>query len=361
MSLIKDFANNNILTNWVDVVRYGIDYLRLNFRESVPYLDKILDRLDWDNSNFYIDEVEDFTYTKVFTTSWPAIICSLVYNDLPIPFFMYNRFYESSKGFTQWVYARLDFYGSYFRLEEIGVLPLWWRENFVYDISKEDPTITRIDYCVDLFYKKLKKSLIDPEDLLPILKNPIRYENNEPIYHKIFSFTNKYWWLGSWSVWKNWYKRVTFRMYDKLEDSSVKWKYFLYDDYFNWKSVHRMELQFWPSFTRWFTVSTFDLLLDKVWSIFQVSKVGFDWPLFYNYSWIDDITEFNQLHYTKQYVGRWRRFFESWINPYIILYKWLETYYNQEKNRLSNNDKHIKYLLEFLEELKVKWIYLKKQ
>jgi hypothetical protein len=70
-----------------------------------------------------------------------------------VPVMMYNVFNSSNSNFIG-KYARLDFYGSYFRLLELDFFNLSLSDWLVF-LTSEDPYISRIDYCVDLFYKYL--------------------------------------------------------------------------------------------------------------------------------------------------------------------------------------------------------------
>jgi len=129
-SLINDFKKQTILVDWAVEVRYGPDYLRFNFLRQLPYLDRVLSRLDFDNSNFAYDEENDLSYTKLKLSTGPCLMISCNYDNKSIPIGLYNVF---ENGIKKQVRSRLDFYGSYFRLEELGFFRVlfakffWWR------------------------------------------------------------------------------------------------------------------------------------------------------------------------------------------------------------------------------------------
>lgn len=333
MGLLKDIQKTDILTKGAKNVRYGIDYLRFNFQQKIPYFDRILNSLDYDNSNIFFDE-NDFSYTKIPLTTWPALIISVSYENKPVPFMMYNVF-------TSWIkssYSRIDFYGAYFRFEEIGFFPLGWRSTFIKELTSENPTITRIDYCFDLFYDDLKL-LPKPKEVLPTLKTKLK--------RWLYTFSNG-WKEESRASWRSSSKNIIVRMYDKLVDLDKKGKFFLYDDYQKWDTVHRFEVQFWPSFCRWYRLDTFDYLMWRIGSIFRISSLSDNSAFFYSYARNTKITDYSRLFYTKQFVWRSQKFFDSWINPYLILFE-----YNKINcTNIQQINQHKIYLLELYIELK---------
>lgn len=331
MGVLQDFKEFDLLQKNPVSIRYGIDYLRFNFMKSVPYLDRILNKLDYDNSNFAYDEDNDFNYTKFKLSTGPALMISCSYDNKSVPIWMYNIFENWIK---KSVYSRLDFYGSYFRLEELGFFPLGWYNSFIDDLTSEIPSITRIDYCVDLFYNS-DEILFKPKQVAPnCLSSEIKYRVDT---------ISKWKETQSWSIGSKSSKRNVLRMYDKLADLDSKQKFFLYQDYLEYKSVHRIEFQFGPNFTRWFFLDNLDILIQKITDKFNVSKVAFNGPMFYKYSSNHEINDYSRLFYTKQFTGRAEKFFYSNINPYRLLLQ----YFDSNLLKLSDIQQHKKFLLEF--------------
>jgi len=302
MGVIKKIKNIDVLVKDQKNIRCGIDYLRLNFLKKVPYFDDFLKKLDYDNSNFATDE-NDFLYVKLRMSTGPALLISTVYNDEPVPIMLYNVFQNGIKS----KYARLDFYWSYFRLEEVGFFEPLRFKWFLEEITDEDPTISRIDYCFDFFYDHYKN--------LPKAQQLFwKVSKDQAIYTFGHGDT-----VNSWAIWSKSSKRVVLRMYDKLQDISVKNKFNLYQDYLQYSSVHRFEVQYGPSFTRGFSVQYLDDLLHKILNTFGMSElIPPNTTMFYQYAPLLEITDYNKLHCTKQFVARAKKFFESGINPFIV-------------------------------------------
>lgn len=329
MWIVTDLKKFDILTLSPNRIRYGCDYLRFNFLKQIPYLDRILTTLDYDNSNFMYDEENELQYTKLKLTTGPCILISVSYDNQPVPIGLYNVFTNGIKS----VYSRLDFYWSYFRLEEMWYFPLGWYDNYIDSLTPEIPSITRVDYALDLFYKEKEVSLPKPKKICPnSLASDIKY--------KIMS-VNRGRDSESWAIWSKSSKRNLLRMYDKLVDLGVKNKFFLYQDYLKYNTVHRLELQFGPAFCRHYYLDTLDVMFNKIANIFGLSKIDDNTPLFYKYSNKHEINDYTKLYYTKQFNGRAEKFFYSNVNPYLILLDYFDanTYW---KDRLT----HKKYLME---------------
>lgn len=335
-SLINDFKKQTILVDWAVEVRYGPDYLRFNFLRQLPYLDRVLSRLDFDNSNFAYDEENDLSYTKLKLSTGPCLMISCYYDNKSIPIGLYNVF---ENGIKKQVRSRLDFYGSYFRLEELGFFELGWYKSFIEDLTSEVPSITRVDYCVDLFYQD-DRDLLKPKKLFPhSLSSDVLYK-----MHSIKSWKS----LESWAIWSKSSKRNVIRMYDKIADIQAKWKFFLYQDYLNWKSVHRLEIQFGPNFCKYYYLDNMDEMFWKITNIFQINKNTINGPLFYSYSNKHEINDYTRLYYTKQFTGRAEKFFYSKVNPYLVLLNYFDT----NIKKLEDQRQHKIYLMELWLKLK---------
>lgn len=332
MWVIKKIKNIDILIKDAEKIRSWIDYLRLNFLKRVPYFDDFLSKLDYDNSNFAVDD-NDFLYVKMKMSTGPALLVSTIYNDEPVPIMLYNVFQNGIKS----KYARLDFYGSYFRLEEVWFFEPFWFKWFLEEITSEDPTISRIDYCFDFFYKN--------HCLLPKAQSLFGKVSRD---QAIYTFGR---WdvVNSWAIGSKSSKRVVLRMYDKLQDISVKNKFNLYQDYLEYSSVHRFEVQYGPSFVRGFSISSLDHLLHKVLSTFDMSKlIPSNQKLFYSYAPLLEINDYNKLHYTKQFVARAKKFFESGVNPFLVTMDYFDA------NILKTDERRLLQYRKFLMELQIR-------
>jgi len=173
----------------------------------------------------------------------------------------------------------------------------------------EDPGITRFDYRFDLFYKEVTA--------FPKVEDIFQWNIN-----KNSNVDRK--WKGldglSWrSIWSKITKRYFVRCYDKKLDICDKNKFALYWDYQDYESIHRFEIQFWPNFTRWFSLSTLWQLVEKCRSLMG-RTYEFDWLMFYKYNSVTDVTQRNKLRLTKIFTSVGVKFTNAGINPYEVLF-----------------------------------------
>lgn len=304
-----------------------IDYLRLNFQKPIPFFEKKMSCLV-ENSDSIIED--GWTYTKIPLSSWLCVIVSYVYNGQSIPIILYNVFWNNQ---IYSKYARLDFYGSFFRLIEIWEFPKDFFLSYLNEISDENPTISRIDYCFDLFYKKAT-SIPSPKRLFSKI-------NESTKIYEIKKGTS----LESWSVWSKTAKRYIVRMYDKLLDTKKKWKYFLYGDYLQYETVQRFEVEFWPKFTRGYFLSDIQQLLSKIYSFLWVEKKIFDWLLFYQYDSHFELNDYNKTFFFKQYISKTKVIFNAGLNPYMVAFNGL-CVHTQTKHDKKQNINYLKQVIE---------------
>lgn len=319
MSNLANLRNLNFLKG-ADRVRYGIDYLRLNFDKPIRFFS---DKMSWlvSNSDTIVEDWR--TYSKI---PLPFGICCMVsysYNGISIPIMLYNTFWGNS---IIQKYARLDFYGSFFRLINVWEFPEDYFTSFVKNITDETPTISRIDYCYDLFYEN-EKELPNPKKILKEVNNSTKV----CIYKKGLDQNE------SWSCWSKTNKRYLIRYYNKLLDTQKKWKYFLYGDYLHWKWVHRFEIEFWPKFTRGYTLESIWSLLLKIQYFMGISDDFFNGTMFYKYESKFELNEYNKTRFFKQFVSKAKKIFYAKLNPYEVVFNWIEgdplTNYERDLNR----------------------------
>jgi len=318
MSNLANLKNVNFLKN-ADRIRYGIDYLRLNFTQPITFFTRKMSCLVANSDTI----VEDWrTYTKIPLSSWLCVIVTYSYNGVAVPIMLYNVFWWN-KIYKK--FARLDFYWSFFRLIESWEFEKDYFFTYVQNLTDENPTISRIDYCYDLFYNEKTK--------IPTPKKLLKEINDSS---KIYEIKKGYW-LESWSVGSKTNKRYIVRMYDKLLDTSKKWKFFLYGDYLQYQSVHRFEVEFWPKFTRWYQLSQIWQLISKIQSFLGINNQTFDGLMFYKYTSKFELNEYNQTRFFKQYISKVKKIYDAWLNPYMVAYNWLlvhcQTKYDQELHK----------------------------
>lgn len=296
---LANLKNVNFLKR-CDELRHWIDYLRLNFIQPIKFFE---DKLRWlvSNSNFIVEDW--FTYTKITLGSGLCVMVTYSYNNISFPVLLYNVF--SWNGIYK-KYARMDFYWTFFRLIEIGEFPKNYFLDYVKNLTDENPTISRIDYCFDLFHKTPKN--------LPQRKTILKEINSSTKW-----YINTTWNMNtSRSYGSKTNKRYIVRMYDKLLDILSKNKQFIYTDYLKYDSVHRFEVEFWPKFCRWYSFDNFNDLLQKTYSYLWINNETFTGSMFYQYSSKYEISERNKTQYIKKYLGQTKKLFDAWFNPHTI-------------------------------------------
>lgn len=304
----------------------GCDYLRLCYRHQSDYIeDKIL-LFDCDNSNFWTQDLWDFTFTiqKIYCTLWIALTYSVSYNDIVVPCFQFVKYNENSR-FLFNSYWKLDIYWSMFRL-----IDMWFFNKSIFllikaMISDEDPKITRFDYRLDFFSMKNLN--------VPDVQSFVKYKHTQS---KIIEY--KTWWeINDWFIGskKNW--RYAIRYYDKLLDTDKKQKVFLYQDYFIYNTVHRLEFEFQSNFLKWYTFYDFyDWNIEsRICDILWLGEKMFWGPLFYQYEEDYIIQDKDKSKYLRKYSTSSVRLAKNWINPLIQCYKSL--FYDLEEEELNKN------------------------
>ena len=300
---------------------YGCDYLRCNYKNSVDFIEKYLFLLDCDNSNFVTTDkiCSDviFTIKKWYTSNWIKLDFSCCFNDVSVPCFQFVKFNERSSYLFK-SYWKLDFYGSMFRLLDIWFFEPSIFKNVIDFFGFENPDITRFDFRIDFFsfFKDVE---------VPSVKWFFHYLHSKSKY---IEYHNN-WWdsITDWSLWKmpnkedNW--RYIIRYYDKLIDSNEKWKCFLYQDYFNYKSVHRLEFEFLRNFLKWYKFTDFYewFIHDKIIGVLWLNNYKYSWNLYYHYDVDYRITDKNKVAYMKRFSASVVRLSKNWINPLIESYK----------------------------------------
>ena len=313
---MKEF---NKVIKEADEVTTWIDYLRISLDAPLTYFEEILDQLDYDNSNLYVDTQYWITWTKFRLSFGPCILWSTVYDWVSFPIILYNKFDENRQSVYK-SYWKIDLYGAYWRMVE-----LWYLEPDLVEklIKSKDPdeidilqlwNITRLDYKIDLFYRK--------KTTIPHYSNLLKLRKNSKLWLKHVKEEVKRWEeLQSWAYWSKQAKRVFLRVYDKLADTESKWKYVLYADYFNFESVYRIEFELLNHFCKGFKYKDYLDLVEKFWNSIQLKYL---WKVFYEYNQEPDFEKIEQrIRYFKDFIGRWERIAERWFNPFLILYKWL--------------------------------------
>ena len=324
----KTIKSADALTTW-------IDYLRVSIDSPITYFSEILDNLDYENSNFFIDTDNYITWAKIRLNHWPAIIGSIVYEWVSVPVLLYNEFDDHNQQMLK-SFWKIDFYGAYRRLIELWFLEPNFVEKLIRTKDSEDmdillySNITRLDYKIDLFYKKKVK--------IPHYKKLLKIRKNSKIWNKHISKTNikeevlKWEELQSWAYGSKSAKRVFLRVYDKLADTEAKWKYMLYQDYYNYESVYRIEFELLNHFCKWYKYVDYQDLVEKFWNSIDVRYLG---KVFYDYNSEPNLEAIEKrIRYFKDFIWRWERIAEKGFNPFLILYKGLQNNWKIKEDKL---------------------------
>ena len=314
-----------------DSMSVWCDELRLSYFWESEFIEDRLSLLDCDNSNFGTITIDDivFTFQKVPCSIGMSLIFSVSYNDVPVPVFDFVKFNEQTK-FMCNRYWKLEFYGSFFQL-----WVLWffsdidlWISMICFYISWENPKVTRYDYRIDFFNRLNYIPVADWRKVLDI-KTQTKVDP-------------KYTWdeLTNWLVWKKDTGTYCVRLYNKLIDTDFKDKIFLYQDYFNYKTVHRLEFEFQRNFLKWFTLEDYldRTIQKKVESLLHINEKLWSWFVCYVYDSSREITDKNRSRYIRRFNNMSVKLAKNNINPlvqsYEILYESLE---REELEKIVND------------------------
>lgn len=301
------------------------DYLRLSYFNYSEFIEDRLFLLDSDNSNFGTITINNivFTYQKVPCSIGTALIFSCSYNDVSVPVFEFVKFNENT-AFLSDRYWKLDFYWSFFQLWCV-----WFFDDLdlmismiCFSISWENPKVTRYDYRID-FFNRLKEIPVDDWGKVLTIKTQTKVDP-------------KYTWdqLTNWLVWKKDTGTYCVRLYNKLIDTDIKDKLFLYQDYFNYKTVQRLEFEFQRNFLKWFTLEDyFDRTIQKkIESLLHINEKLWSWFVCYVYDSSREITDKNRSRYIRRFNNMSVKLAKNNINPLLLSYEIL--YESLEKEEL---------------------------
>lgn len=308
----KNVVNSlNIRENFLnfDKIDFGCDWLTLSYSKYIKKFDELMFGVDTDNSNFWVIDIDwkPITYNKIITQNgyWLTFICE--FNWVAVPLFQYVRFNSNTKkNFKK--SAKITVYGSYFRLEHIGYFEYHSVLKFIWSSSSEDPDITRYDYKIDYFsFDKLVS--------VPWINEICGYVHNDSTIVE-WKEWNK---LIDWSVWSSDTWRYKVRYYDKKIDTNKKNKWFLYTDFLDYKSVHRLEIEFLRAFCRGFKLSTINDLEWKILQVLNIDSMWFDSSIFYVYNSESEITIDNANKYIQKYINLSNKLLKAWYSPFCII------------------------------------------
>lgn len=320
-----------------------VDYVKIAFNNESLFIEHYLKLLVSENSDYAIYDFDwyQFSVSRFNGRFGAGLKFYVSYNSIPVELCTIEKiertFSSSLNGQNQTLYT-CEFKGQYFRLESVGYFDKdFWKKFVLFAFNNENGRITRVDRTIDFIQKEksLKKSLYIVSPLQFFTKSWIRSNACVDSLQKWKSFKiSNNWWqnLEKIDYW-NWYygsrkwKRVYFRMYDKLKDlnqSTWKWKELLYLDYLKYQKVVRVEFECLYKFCYWFTINTFESLLEKCDSVFHISNVDWKWKTCYEFKYNENVidlhnNEMRKIRYLDNFGQHWFTIFENNFNPYIIL------------------------------------------
>lgn len=239
-----------------------IDHLTLNMKTELPRLHEILESLDDDNSNTYFDSSWEYkiSYAKSRSRNWSFLNITVSIKDIPYTLFQYLEYNKNKQEFLKSVW-NFTIYSTYFRLIEKQEIEKDFIELFLEEEYKTllHFPISRIDYKIDFFFNE-KRSFPQRIDLIQTRKDSKsefytiqQSQKQDSKYKKIIANATYYKWniITWWNIGNKSNKSIFLRMYDKLIDSITKNKVMLYDDYFKYENVFRLEGEFRTKFNKY--------------------------------------------------------------------------------------------------------------
>lgn len=294
-----------------------IDYLRLNISQydDENWICKLFERknllLDTDNSNMCIEYMHHFdvTFQKVNLPHWLGIIWSIAYNGKSMPVFIIQKYSKhNQKLLKSW--WKIDYYGQYFRLME-----LWIIKDFFFADMVKKLEISRIDYKLDLFNYRPNQSTTWYVKYDYFITNKSSFVRQ----HWTFDLNGKNKNIHSWSIWNKENKTCVIRWYDKLKDSEAKGKTFLYQDYFDFETVFRIEFEYWIKFCKGFSFDRLDALVKKIenniWLNYNAQKE----KEYFTYEKLDFSDSLERVRFLKYFQWYAKTLIKNWINPYYYI------------------------------------------
>ena len=336
---IKDFFSKFIKKddNWNMIWRYDWylnwdDLLRLKLDKENELLSTVLENTKTENSNYQVVEFSDvdITFVRKQTTTGFGITWSVSYQSKSIPIIYYEEYLEPQKEMTK-AFWKVTLYGAYFRLKELNFFNLWVknRESLFWSFSNwfkknfDECYITRLDYKIDFFKKDEKINIFTIDDIKTKRKDT-------PI--KKFEKWDK---LESWSVWSRESKRYLVRWYDKIEDINKKNKLILYWDYFDYKTVHRLEFEFLNHFNKdaktWekYKLKDINKLHIKIKKFLDINN---NIQIFETKEKIDLSDVSSKIKYTHSTKWYLRGCIDNWINIFDLAFQcYMDLWYDSDK------------------------------
>lgn len=194
-----------------DIIHFWLDHLEVY--GTFKYEKDLFNTLDFDNSNY--GELEEFSFTK---NEVPRYLYKIIFSKNNYSLFAYYKWDENQNIKTK---DYIVIYSTAFKIlsyDEILYFLEW------YFILKH---CRRFDICIDVIWN-INGILTNFNDL---------HTGRE--YKKSWEIETRY----IWEVKNSLNKRTLIRIYDKHKDLIKKKKIWLYQDYFDYEDITRVELE----------------------------------------------------------------------------------------------------------------------
>ena len=336
-----------------DRVSFGIDYVKLNLKQIVPFLSDFFDQIqDYGDSRFpFKKQISNYSLSmsKMSIRNGLALTISIVVNNVSHKILQYLEYSISSSKILKSAWS-LVYYSTYFRLLEIWVLDYTFEKVFFGNELDTllNSAISRIDYRLDFFYKE-PSEIMKMEDIVEYRSDysgsayslderdyqthqNILFKNlkkNKIINYDIKTVYRKWDFQSGWSVWNKKNQSLFIRCYEKTIHVMKNFKFMIYTDYFDCKNVYRLEIEFLTKFNKKennmpFKYSEISELEYKIHRFFGLADRLEGEKFIYQYKENKKINFSWRLRKFKDFGGRWYSISKLWCNSFNILYDILD-------------------------------------
>lgn len=194
-----------------DTIHFWLDHLEVY--GTFKYESELFNSLDFDNSNY--GEIEEFSFTK---NEVPRYLYKIIFTKNNYSLFAYYKWDNSQNIVTK---DYIVIYSTAFKIlsyDEILYFLEWY-----FNLKH----CRRFDICIDIIW-----------NINEVLKYFDEFQTGRE-YRKSWEIETRY----IWEVKNSLNKRTLLRIYDKQKDLIQKKKIWLYEDYFDYENITRVELE----------------------------------------------------------------------------------------------------------------------
>mgnify|MGYP006991943052 CR=1 FL=1 len=378
-SVLKMVNVDKMLTyfNSFPVILEWIDYSRVVLQDKLEFFEKLpLNNTNKDSYKFFW-EWNEINISQISIDCWKSYHVSIVWNDSIVPLFLYTIFWNR-KWFDYKSYWAFTIYGSAWKWSLMNQINLdnFIQDNFGHVLFEivNNSQLTRVDYRFDLCSKE-KMNLPWPFFVNP--RHNVKFDVHFKWWKKLFKNEKAKLWIfkdfdfdyESWGYWSKRCDRIYIRMYDKLIEAKKMWKLMLYNDYFQYKTVHRLEFELLNKFNRGYMFKDINWLVKKLRQLLLLDTDKFTGNIYYtppvvekNYYKFDMETNMTMFKWLSQKAYY---FYMCGYNPLVSVLQSMESKNNRLKKWDEINiemmiDSFNKYVEYKYPNLKTQWDFVEK-